>query len=226
MGNSFVNTESKKRGIRLIKCFHIIMLRVHNNATHLTIEMTLIILAANPVEHLCAMHHSKHFILISSFNIYKIPSKKFYYYLHFIVKKLAQSSSLPWLGSRSKNVADREWIYQWSFNPQYISISCEQFLGSGHCQSLPMILFFSITPVMDSCFWFSKEVAFKVPREERESSNPTNTQEEALRVRKNTTCVVLGTQEKIKAKTVQSMFIHQLDSQANVAELGSTLLRA
>lgn len=168
MGNSFVNMESKKRGISLIKCFNIVMLRVHNNATHLTIEMTLIILAANPVEHLCAMHHSKHFTLISSFNIYKIPSKKFYYYLHFIVKKLAQSSSLPWLGSRSKNVADREWIYQWSFNPQFISISSE------HCQSLPMSLFFSITPNRDSCFWFSKEVTFKVPREKKESSNPTN----------------------------------------------------
>lgn len=166
MGNSFINTESKKRGIGLIKCFIIIvMLREHNIATHLTTEVTLIILEADPMEHLCAMHHSKHFILISSFNIYKSPSKKFYYYLHFIVKKLAQSSSLTWLGSRSKNMEDREWIYQWNLSSQYLNILSGQFWGSEYCQSLPMICFFSVIPNMDSCFWFFKEVTFNVPFE-------------------------------------------------------------
>lgn len=43
------------------KCFSIIMVREHDNASHLSVEMILIILLANTMEHLCAKYYCKHF---------------------------------------------------------------------------------------------------------------------------------------------------------------------
>lgn len=53
--------ESKQRGIKLIKYFNIIMLRKYNNVFYFSIEMSLIIIVANTIEHLlCVKHCSKH----------------------------------------------------------------------------------------------------------------------------------------------------------------------
>ena len=54
--------QSKGELIRVNKCFSIIMVREHDNAFHLSVEMILIILLANTTEHLCAKYCCKNFI--------------------------------------------------------------------------------------------------------------------------------------------------------------------